>query len=128
MNRDLGTLRLETETIRAQMDPAFAALGCTRVRMSGVRLWTLREWRRWWGMLLASAVSVAISRGLVFAAGARRADSAFGRFQDGTNSPTLQAALPLGPHLLTGDGVLGLARRPSVSGRIAARGMNARSG
>ena len=105
MNRDLGTLRLETETIRAQIDPS---LRCARLDTCphewGAAVDTARV-AAVGGMLLASAVFVAISGGLALAAGAprRRADSAFSRvpgrheFADvaGFGSPSARICSPV---------------------------------
>ena len=68
-----------------------------------VGLWTVAEWRRRWRMLIALAILVAVAGGVAtaLAAGARRADSAYERFQVATGAPNLLAAMPLSEDLLS---------------------------
>ena len=65
---------------------------------SAVGLWVAAEWRRRWPALLGIAVLVALAGGAAtaLAAGARRADSAYGRFLDSTGVPNLTAQVVLG--------------------------------
>ena len=81
--------------------------------MGAVRFWVLAEWRQRWLALLALAVLVALAGGVAMAlwAGARRADTAFERFQLATGSPNLTAQLRLSadlsafdPEVFTGAG------------------------
>ncbi|MGI9031984.1 MAG: hypothetical protein ACR2HP_18675 [Ilumatobacteraceae bacterium] len=60
-------------------------------------MWARAEWHRRWPGLVALAVLVAMAGGVAtaLAAGAGRADSAFDRFQDATNSPNLTGNLDL---------------------------------
>ena len=65
---------------------------------SAVGLWVAAEWRRRWPALLGIAMLVALAGGAAtaLAAGARRADSAYGRFLDSTGAPNLTAQVVLG--------------------------------
>ena len=66
-------------------------------------LWVRREWRRGWPALVALGLLVAVAGAVTtaFAAGARRADGAYERFQAETGAPNLigqAAAGRAGPH------------------------------
>ncbi len=65
---------------------------------SAVVLWVAAGWRRRWPALVGIAVLVALAGGAAtaLAAGARRADSAYGRFLDSTGVPNLTAQVVLG--------------------------------
>src|SRR4029079_16191315 len=93
--------------------------------MGAIRLWVPTEWRRRWAALLALAVLVALAGGVATAlwAGARRADTAYERFQDATGSPNLTAQLRLSADFPTlgqddltrpGDAVTEVAAVPGV--------------
>ena len=93
--------------------------------MGAIRLWVPTEWRRRWVALLALAVLVALAGSVATAlwAGARRADTAYERFQDATGSPNLTAQLRLSGDFPTlaqddftspGDSVTEVAAVPGV--------------
>ena len=93
--------------------------------MDGVRYWVVREWRQRWPALVSLAVLVTLAGGVATAlwAGARRADTAFDRFQVATGSPNLTAQLRLSadfadfdPEVFDGAGraVTDIARVPGV--------------
>jgi len=65
--------------------------------MAAAWLWTASEWRRRWPMLLTLAALIMLAGGVAtaLAAGARRADSAFDRFETATAAPNLFAELDL---------------------------------
>src|SRR5262245_22965973 len=93
--------------------------------MGAVRYWVAREWRQRWLALVALALLVTLAGGVATAlwAGARRADTAFGRFQLAIGSPNLTAQLRLSsdfadfdPKVFTGAGqaVADIAEVPGV--------------
>ncbi len=73
--------------------------------MSSLWPWVRSDWRGRWPGLLALAVLIALAGGVTtaLASGARRADSAFGRFEHATSAPNLTANVDLATIEQLGD-------------------------
>ena len=76
-------------------------------------LWVRREWRRSWPALVALGLLVAVAGAVTtaFAAGARRADGAYERFQAETGAPNLIGQARLAELDLTSTGPSALTRQ-----------------